>query len=177
MGTPLEPKPVKFFAGLLSGNAELLDLVEGDLALLCGAVASRGKTLPWVESKFYEREMGAGLMRRFVAFEPVDSPDRLAEFKLRTQKIEERYRNPQSGGRRINIDPGYLDAFKLVLASTKNASQRVYLSGGIYGEATLFYYDGEFHGMPYTYRDYLWPETLRFLKSLRADYLAQLKTS
>lgn len=177
MGTPLEPKPVKFFAGLLCGDAELLDRVEGDLAPLCGAVAIRSETLPWVESKFYEREMGAGLLRRFVAFEPVDSPARLAEFKLRAGKIEERYRDPLTVGRRINIDPGYLDAFKLVLASTKNASQRIYLSGGIYGEATLFYYEGEFHGLPYTYRDYLWPETLRFVNSLRAAYLAQLKTS
>ncbi|MBM4264760.1 MAG: DUF4416 family protein, partial [Deltaproteobacteria bacterium] len=80
-----------------------------------------------------------------------------------------------SAGRRVNIDPGYLDAFKLVLASTKNASQRIYLDGGIFGEATLLYYNGGFHGLPYTYRDYLWPETLQFLTSVRASYLAQLR--
>lgn len=172
----MEPKPVKFFAGLLSCDSDLLDRVEGDLTPLCGAVMSRSETLPWVESRFYEREMGAGLLRRFIAFQPLYSPGRLAELKLCTQKIEERYRDLQTVGRRINIDPGYLDAFKLVLASTKNACQRIYLSSGIYGEATLLYYDGEFHGLPHTYRDYLWPETLRFLIPLRAAYLAQLRT-
>ena len=75
----------------------------------------------------------------------------------------------------MNLDPGYLVSFKVVLASAKNASQRIYLDGGIYAEATLMYYDGGFHGLAYTYTDYLWPETLAFLKRLRAAYLEQLR--
>ena len=81
----------------------------------------------------------------------------------------------QPSGRRVNIDPGYIEAGKLVLASTKNASQRIYLRSGIYAEATLLYYEGEFHGCSYTYPDYLWPETLAFLTRLRAIYLQQLR--
>ena len=77
----------------------------------------------------------------------------------------------------MNLDPGDLDSFKVALASTKNASQRIYLDGGIYAEATLFYHNGGFHGLPYTYPDYLWPETLKFLTQLRAVYLEQLRQS
>ncbi len=77
--------------------------------------------------------------------------------------------------RQINIDPGYLDALKLVLASTKNACQRIYLDQGIYAEATLLYYEGAFRGLAYTYRDFLWPQTLEFLLALRARYLQQLR--
>lgn len=175
MGTAREPGPVKYFVGLLSCEPELLEQIETDLTPIFGMVESRSETLPWLESKYYEREMGAGLLRRFIAFAPVFSPGRLAEFKLRTQALEERLRDRVTAGRRINIDPGYLDGFKLVLASTKNASQRIYLDGGIYGEATLLYYEGAFHGLPYTYRDYLWPQTLSFLAALRAAYLAQLR--
>ena len=80
-----------------------------------------------------------------------------------------------AGARQINIDPGYLDAHKVVLASTKNASQRIYLRSGIYAEATLFYDNGHFHGLAYTYRDYLWPEALAFFLNSRAIYLGQLK--
>jgi hypothetical protein len=75
----------------------------------------------------------------------------------------------------VNLDPGYLEAGKLVLASTKNASQRIYLRAGIYAEATLLYYEGAFHGCSYTYPDYLWPQTLAFFIRLRALYLQQLR--
>jgi Domain of unknown function (DUF4416) len=106
---------------------------------------------------------------------PPASPENLATVKLQTQQIEENYRERGAGGRRVNLDPGYLDVYKVVLASTKNACQRVALHSGIYGEATLFYYNGRFHGLDYTYRDYLWPETLAFLTTLREGYLEQLK--
>ena len=49
-----------------------------------------------------------------------------------------------------------------MLASTKNAAQRIYLHSGIYGETTLHYYDGAFQACPHTYPDYLWVETLVF---------------
>jgi hypothetical protein len=175
MGTPREPAPVKYLIGLLSAERGLLDQVESDLAPAFGSIDSRTETLAWTESRFYEREMGAGLLRRFVSFNRLQPPGKLAELKLHTQKIEAQYRREADVGRRINIDPGYLDAFKLALASTKNAGQRIYLSGGIYAEATLMYHDGDWHGQPYTYHDYLWPETRRFLNSLRAVYLAQLR--
>ena len=119
--------------------------------------------------------MGPGLLRRFLSFSTLASPENLAAVKLETQAIEERYRAPVSRGRQINLDPGYLDSFKVVLASTKNASQRLYLRAGIYAEATLFYYDGGFHGLQYTYPDYLWPAALAFFTELRSGYLAQVR--
>ena len=131
----------------------------------------------WSASNYYEPEMGAPLDRGFLSFATLRSPVELASSKLNTQQIEEQFRAKNGGGRRVNLDPGYLDAFKVVLASTKNASQRVYLDHGIYGEATLFYHSGGFHGMPYTYADYLWPQTLSFLHRMRVIYLRHLRQS
>lgn len=177
MGTPREPKACKYFVGLLSRNAELLASVEADLTALLGAVDGRSEILPWAASRFYEKEMGRGLLRRFVSFAPLRSPQDLAEIKLRTQAIEDGYRDPpaNSSGRSINVDPGYLESGKVTLASTKNACQRIYLSSGIYAEATLLYYNGDFHGCSYTYPDYLWPESLAFLRKIRLVYLDQLR--
>jgi len=175
MGTAQEPKPTKHFVALLASSADLLTAVETDLTEILGAIDGRSEVLLWTGSKFYEQEMGTGLLRRFLSFTPLKSPENLALIKLQTQEVEERYREPVSTGRRVNLDPGYLDPFKIVLASTKNANQRIYLHSGIYGEATLFFYNGGFHGLPYTYRDYLWPETLAFLTALRQSYLAQLR--
>ena len=177
MGTPGEPKPAKYFVALLSSNCELLTTVESDLAPILGAVDARSEVWPWSASKFYESEMGGDLRRRFVSFAQLASPGDLARLKLLTQDIEDRYRNRSADhtGRRINLDPGYLDTFKVALASTKNAGQRLYLHSGIYAEASLMYFDGAFHGLAYTYKDYLWPRTLAFFTSLRAEYLAQLR--
>ncbi len=177
MGILREPKPAKYFVALLSSDSELLTIVESDLAAILGVVHSRSEILPWTVSNFYEKEMGVGLRRRFLSFEPLISPGELARIKVLTQQIEDRYRDQTTdhSGRRINLDPGYIDAFKIALASTKNAGQRVYLHSGIYAEATLMYFSGAFHGLAYTYPDYLWPQTLAFFTSLRSVYLDQLR--
>ena len=120
--------------------------------------------------------MGPALLRQFVSFAQLGSPEKLTEMKLRTQGIEESYL-PADGerkGRQVNIDPGYLDVGKVVLASTKSAAHRIYLRSGIYAEATLLFQNGSFQSFPYTYRDDLWPETLSFFAALRSLYLKQL---
>ncbi len=175
MGTPQEPKPVKYFVAFLTSDVALLPLVQNDLDAILGAIDGRSKFVAWTASKFYEQEMGSNLQRGFFSFACLRSPAELAALKLETQQVEERLRSQDTNGRRVNLDPGYLDSFKVVLASTKNANQRIYLDGGIYAEATLFYHNGGFHGLPYTYADYLWPETLAFLTRLRAVYLEQLR--
>jgi hypothetical protein len=177
MGTPREPRPAKYFAALLSHDIDLLAAVETDLAGILGAIDSRSEISAWNVSRFYEEEMGPGLLRRFLSFAPLASPEKLADVKLATQGIEDKYRSktPDHTGRKVNLDPGYLEAGKVVLGSTKNASHRIYLRCGIFAEVTLLYYDGAFHGSMHTYPDYLWPQTLTFLISVRSAYLSQLK--
>lgn len=60
----------------------------------------------------------------------------LAATELQTQAIENKFPDALSGGCRVNLDPGYIDLLKVILASTQNANQRIYLNSGIYAEAT-----------------------------------------
>lgn len=175
MGTPREPRPAKYFVALLSSEVDLVPAVEGEIASVLSAIDWRSAVMPWAESKFYEKEMGPGLVRQFLSLSDLASPRDLAAVKLKTQAIEARFRAAGSNARRVNLDPGYIDIHKVVLGSTKNAGQRIYLSSGVYGEATLLYFDGEFHGLPYTYPDYLWPEARGFFSRLREVYLHQLR--
>ncbi len=175
MGTARDPRPAKYFVGLLSCDIQLLNSVETDLTAILGAIDCRSETLPWNVSRFYEKEMGSGLLRRFVSFCQLASPANLVEIKLQTQRVEEKYRTLEQNGRKVNVDPGYLEAGKVVLASTKNAGHRIYLQSGIYGEVALVYYGGAFQACAHTYPDYLWAETRSFLTSLRSVYLDQLR--
>jgi hypothetical protein len=175
MGTPREPKAAKYFVAVLSSDTELLTSVENDLTSALSEIDSRSDVTPWTASNFYQKEMGPRLLRCFLSLRDLESPERLAAVKLKTQEIEDRYRSPQTHGRSVNLDPGYIDALKVGLASTKNAGQRIYLHLGIYGEVTLRFYNAGFHGLDYTYSDYLWPASIEFFTQLRARYLIQLK--
>ena len=176
MGTPKEPNPVKLFVALLSRHEELFASVEQAMGTLFGATDSASGSLPWAVTDYYKKEMGSGLLRRFVSFAPLISPESLAEIKLKTQELEKGYQWSEDGkkGRQVNIDPGYLDGGKVVLASTKSASHRIYLRSGVYGEVTLLF-RGSYQSLDYTYPDYLWPETISFFVELRSLYLRQLK--
>jgi hypothetical protein len=177
MSTRREPQPVKLFIALLAAGEDLFPRVESDLSALFGAIDSASGIFPWTMSDYYESEMGAALRRRFLSFERLISPETIAEIKHKTRDVEDRYRHVEGegSGRSVNIDPGYVDAGKVVLASTKGAGHRMYLRAGIYGETTLLFYDGSFHPFPYTYRDYLWSDTMAFLAGVRARYLGQVK--
>ncbi|HEY7168291.1 MAG TPA: DUF4416 family protein [Candidatus Binatia bacterium] len=175
MGTPKEPARVKYFVGILCAEPDLISAVEADLLSLLGAVEERSDILRWTASKYYEEEMGPGLLRCFISFKGLAAPNDLAGVKLATNEIEQRYRRGEKAGRRVNIDPGYVESGKLVLASTKNANHRIYLGCGIYAEVTLQFHHGEYHGAPHTYPDYSWPEAVAFFASLRTRYLTQLR--
>ena len=91
MGTPRDPRPAKYFVGLLSADIELLNSVETDLAAIFGAIDARSETLPWNLSRFYEKEMGAACSGASSLFS-IGFAGNLAEIKLKTQQVEEKYR-------------------------------------------------------------------------------------
>jgi hypothetical protein len=72
-------------------------------------------------------------------------PGRLAEIKRLTNEWEAEYAaleiHPEP--RPLNLDPGYITAAKLVLASTKDQGHRIYLRDGIFAEVTLRFVRGK----------------------------------
>jgi len=153
MGKISAPHPVMLFVGMLSGDTGLFDKLSVRLQAIFGPVDLEGPVWSWEHTAYYEKEMGPELKRKFIFFQKLIDPGDIADIKLRTNELEQQFLN-QQGGRKINLDPGYLDASKLVLVTTKNYSHRIYLRDGIYGEVTLIFRNGEFQPLPYTYRDY-----------------------
>ena len=77
--------------------------------------------------------------------------------------------------RSINLDPGYISGSKLVLATCKNYSHRIYLDKGIYAEVTLHFQDATFKPWPWTYPDYKSEGYIQSFNKIREIYLKQLK--
>ena len=77
--------------------------------------------------------------------------------------------------RPVNLDPGYLEHSKVILASTKNFYHRMYLCRGIFGEVTMHFRNGAYEFFPWTYPDYKSPEYQKFFLELRTIYREQLR--
>lgn len=123
-------------------------------------------------TKYYEREMGQGLVKRFLVFERLVDASCLPDVKHFTNKLEMQLAKegcfPEA--RPLNLDPGLLQLGKFCLATTKDKDHRIYLRDGIFAEVTLRFEDGAYHPWPWTYADYREPAVLEFLKEARSYY-------
>ena len=84
MSQPREPDPVKLISSLFSPEKTLIDGVIQVLSNDYGPVDSISPELFFDRTKYYEREMGWPLHRRFVSFEKLILADDLVETKLKT---------------------------------------------------------------------------------------------
>jgi hypothetical protein len=175
MGKPITAAPVKLIIGLLFSKDQILIKTERILKRSFGRTDFESGLIHFSHTDHYEKEMGAGLKRKFLSFEKLILPCELSKIKTQTNKIEKRL--SINSLRQVNIDPGYLDLAKLVLASTKDYCHRIYLDRGIYAEVTLRYQGDSFRGWDWSYPDYKTPEYLEIFGQIRKLYYAsQLKT-
>jgi hypothetical protein len=172
MGDVTEPYLVLPILAAFSRHSAALEWGRERATALWGQVALESPRFSFVETDYYEPTMGAGMIKCFWAFERLIDPDRLVELKLQTNAWEAEY--AESGGhaepRPLNLDPGYLTLAKLVLASTKDHAHRLYLSGGIYAEVTLFYKDRGWQRHDWTFKDYRRADYQQFFSECR-EYL------
>jgi hypothetical protein len=122
--------------------------------------------------------MGSPLRKRFYAFEQLIDPARIAEIKRLTNSWERQYAQqfPTAEPRPLNLDPGYLELAKLVLASTKDHAHRIYLGGGIYAEVTLQYrLKAGWQPLPWTFPDYRRADYHEFFERCREHLRHRLK--
>ena len=141
MAEPRPPVPVLLVAAVFSRHADVLFLARTRLEETYGPVAHVSPAFVFDQTDYYAATMGADLRKQFLAFRDLIAPDRLAEIKRHTNALE--HELAQGGKyaetRPVNIDPGYLNLGKFLLATTKDQAHRVYLRDGIYrrGDAPL----------------------------------------
>ncbi|HTY45607.1 MAG TPA: DUF4416 family protein [Patescibacteria group bacterium] len=174
MGKIVQRLPVKLFTGLIFQDSAIFEQAKAVLARHFGRIDLQSSILPFIHTDYYEKEFGTGLKRAFVSFARLIPAEELSRIKVKTNQIERKFCRAES--RRINIDPGYLDLGKLVLASTKDHGHRIYLGRGIYAEVTLFFQDKTFQPWPWTYPDYKTAGYIAVLNQMRACYAGQIKT-
>jgi hypothetical protein len=173
MAAPQPPKPVKYFVALLWRDAAVLPLALTELERHWGPLDFQGAAHPFEGTNYYDAEMGPGLQRRIVTFAALRSPEDLASAKLRCNEIEDRLAGPS--GRRVNLDVGYADHNKIVLASAKGLGQKIYLSHGIYADLVARYSHGRYQPFEWTFPDFKGGRYDAELTEIRERYLNQLR--
>ena len=174
------PSPVKLICGMIAADTGLFAEAETALTERFGVVDLRSDVLPFDFTTYYHKEMGSPLFRQFIAFERLIDSATLPDVKRWTNELEVgnglsrvEFADLRDGQihRRINLDPGYVTAAKLVLATTKDHAHRLYLRDGIFAEVTLTFRGKSFQPMEWTYPDYRTAEYIAFFNAVRADYV------
>ena len=147
--------PVKLICGILFHGAIDLNEVMTELEEKWGKVEAISDRYPFsLGSNYYENEMGLPLYRVFCSFEKLVFPEILASQKLLTQSIEDKWSQLYKHvPRPLNLDPGYIARGRMVLATTKDFSHRIYLHSGIYAEVTLMFKKHSIKKLEWTYPD------------------------
>jgi len=177
MGEIRKHPPVKLIVGMIAVDASLFSPVEEPLSQRFGSIDFRSDVIPFDYTNYYIKEMGADLTRKFVSFEKLIKPEEIVEIKYFTNDLEKEFLYPNTERRRINLDPGYVSAAKLVLASTKDHIHRIYLRDGIYAETTLRMENRTFQPWQWTYPDYRSEKYIEIFNEIRRIYMEQLRDS
>lgn len=173
MSVPHEPAPGKPVLSVLAAPdwwARRWPGLRSELLRLLGPVDYESVPLAFDHTSYYDEELGTPLSRRLLGFARLLPLDGLMDLKLATNGME-RAEARADGSRRVNLDPGFITLERLVLASGKNFSHRVYLGCGIWADLTLVYHrGGGWVDLPWTFPDYARSDMKRRLTELRSLY-------
>ena len=170
---PQNVDPVKLFVAILWAQPGPLEQACGTLRSFWGDMDFSGADHPFDVTDYYEPEMGSSLNRRLVSFLNLVPPDRLSSAKYRCNEIEDQLAGEK--GRPVNLDVGYLDHNKIVLASFKSAGQKIYLGEGVWADLVARYRQGRYCSFEWTFPDFRDGRYDRELDQIREIYLKQLR--
>lgn len=179
--------PAQYFVAVMSAGRGYQAPVEARLQHHFGPILKRSQPYCFSDfSDYYEKEIGGRVWKYFLALAALRGADQLVAVKQITEAIEKEFAVEDKSAsdrahalpgfsRRVNLDPGYLTGWNLVLSTVKNQAQRIYLASGIYAEVTLIFRAGRFRPLPWTFPDYKSPQVIEFFGDLRASYQEQLR--
>ncbi len=172
------PKPVKLIIGILAADHQCLHAAIEALIDKLGSADFVSDVWLFDKTDYYKDQTGPHILRQFVSIEKLIDPALLAKIKHKTNKLEQKLaaRLALPLPRPVNLDPGIIELSKLVLATTKNYSHRIYIGKRMYAEVTLVFDKGHWRPLGHTYPDYRQKCYFDFFLKVRTRLLEQLKS-
>lgn len=164
---------VKPIVGILTSRTEMLDGILKALGKHFGEPDIVGPWQCFDHTHYYEEEMGPDLSRCFVSFEKLRPPDEAREYKRLGAEVESLF--VINGKRSVNVDPGYLDANKVVLVSGKGGGHKIALAAGVYADMLLWYNKG-WQAFPWAFPDFRDGSLFSIFVQMRRSYKASIRS-
>ena len=105
---------------MCTSETGLIDRVASLWEERFGAIEGATAEFDFDFTTYYEKEMGTHLRKKLVSFEGLVETHRMVEMKAIASEDESLFL-ADTGGRRINIDPGFLSRHRLLLVSRKDS--------------------------------------------------------
>ena len=177
-----EPKPVKLLIAIMAADQKCLTAARDAIIAEFGTIDLESDVWPFDQTDYYKDQTGPHILKQFASIDKLINPGELARIKHKTNRIEQKLAELlHSAGvvwpRPINLDPGIIEPSKLILASTKNYSHRIYIGDGIYAEVTLTFGKGKWQPFSYTYPDYKQLGYHEFFSQVRSRLIEQRRDS
>jgi len=172
------PKPVKLIIGILAADRQCLHAAIEALTDKFGHPDFVSDVWLFDKTDYYKEQTGPYILRQFFSIEKLIDPGKLAKIKYTTNKLEQKLAKTLGLPlpRPVNLDPGIIEASKLILATTKNYSHRIYIGKKMYAEVTLIFDKGHWRPLDHTYPDYRQKCYFDFFLKVRTRLLEQLKS-
>jgi len=167
------PVPVKYFIAILYHEENAFLSAIQMIKSVFGEIDFEGEDHLFDVTDYYEPEMGKPLYRRIVSLEDLNSPQEIVSIKLKCNEIENV--STVNSKRIINCDAGYLDHNKILLASAKDAGQKVYLDKGIYADLAARYKSGSYQPFEWSFPDFKDGRYDKEFLHIRRMYMLQIK--
>lgn len=168
MGT----KALLIFALMWSKEKEeFLKIAEQKIQKDFGEIINQTKEYTTTYSKYYEKEMGKNLVKKFVVVDKIIKKDEIIRLKKYSQMLEKEL--SIADNRNINIDPLYLDLDQVVVATSKWRGNRIYIGENVFAELELWYHHKSFQPFLWTYLDY--KEKIDFFNQTRQIFKKKMK--
>ena len=162
--------PVKLVTGILYPDETRWRWAEEKLSTLWGTPEMVSSPYPFTVTDYYT-DLSPVLYRRFLSFPGLRNGGSLPQWKRTACRLER-----ESGEqRKVNIDPGYVNGARLVLASTKDHAHRVYIGEGIHGEVTLRFRHKKWESFDYTFPDFAQGLYDEFLSAVRKQWIQEME--
>ncbi len=165
--------PVKFFVSVIYHKPEDLKAVIAAIRESMGDIDTESEPFPFDFTDYYSSEMGSPLFRVFLSLAKTGLADGILPVKKACLELEARF--SMGDQRRVNLDPGYIDMYKLVLVSEKYMGHKIYLAEGICADMVLLLGKKKVTPFRWTFPDFKSGNYDDYILRLRRDYLRQLK--